>query len=111
MAKRRVAKGRKSSRGWVPLVLLGFVLVATGVIARRSYGIQQNRRIEQLEQRRATLDAERLRLEGAIRDASSRERLVPLAEQRLNMHVAAPNQIIMLPRTRSAGASPANDSQ
>ena len=97
----------------MPLALLGFVLVATGVIARRSYGIQQNRQLAQLEQKRAALDAERLRLEGAIRDASSRERLVPLVEQRLNMHVPSPNQIIMLPRTSSDArrAAVANDSQ
>lgn len=113
MAKRPVRKRKSSSsRGWVPLVLLGFVLVATGVIARRIYGIEQNRRILQLEQRRQALEAERLRLEGAIRDASSRARLVPLAEQRLNMHVPSPNQVIMLPRTRSGGgAAVPNDSQ
>ena len=113
MAKRGVRKGRASSRRWVPLALLGFVLVATGVIARRSYGIQQNRQLAQLEQRRAALDAERVRLEGAIRDASSRERLVPLVEQQLNMHVPSPNQVIMLPRTPSGARPPAvaNDSQ
>lgn len=112
MAKRSVRR-RKSSRRWVPLVLLGFVLVATGVIARRIYGIEQNRRIVQLEQRKQALEAERLRLEGAIRDASSRSRLVPLAEQRLNMHVPSPNQVIMLPRTPSAGSRSAlpNDSR
>lgn len=108
MAKRSVKRSaRKSSRRWIPLVLLGFVLVATGVIARRIYGIQQNRRIVQLQQRREALEAERLRLEGAIRDASSRARLVPLAEQRLNMHVPSPNQVIMLPRTSSGGRRPA----
>ena len=82
----------------VALVLLGFVLVATGVIARRTYGIGQARRLRDLDRRRTALEAERLKLESQIRDASSRARLGPIAEQRLNMHVPTPNQVINLPR-------------
>jgi cell division protein FtsL len=82
----------------IAAVLLGFVLVATGVIARRTYGIDQARKIRDLERQRAALEAERLRLESQIRDASSRTRLVPIAEQRLNMHVPTPDQVINLPR-------------
>ncbi len=97
-------KRTRSARSWVALALLGFVLIATGVIARRIVGIEQNRRIQQLLQQRAALDAQRLRLEGEIREQSSRARLVPLVEQRLNMRVPSPDQVIMLPRGTGSGA-------
>jgi cell division protein FtsL len=95
MARGGVNRARRSM---IAIVLLGFVLVATGVIARRTYGIGQARQIRDLERRRSALEAERLQLEAAIRDASSRARLAPIAEQRLHMHVPSPDQVIMLPR-------------
>jgi hypothetical protein len=69
-----------------------------------------------LKQHRDALAAERVRLEAAIRDASSRARIVPIAEQRLNMHIATPEQQIYLPPpspppTRpQRGAPPVHDS-
>jgi cell division protein FtsL len=78
-------------------VLLGFVLVTTGVIARRAYGVRQVRALRSLKQQREALEAERVRLDAAIRAASSRARIVPIAEQRLNMHIATPDQLIYLP--------------
>jgi cell division protein FtsL len=81
----------------VALALFGFVLVATGVIARRTYGIEQARALRELDRRRQALEAERVKLDGEIRDASSRARLAPIAEQQLNMHVPSPDQVIMLP--------------
>jgi cell division protein FtsL len=80
----------------IALALLGFVLVATGVIARRTYGIDQARALRDLDRKRQALEAERVKLDGEIRDASSRARLAPIAEQRLNMHVPSPDQVIML---------------
>lgn len=108
MAKRRVKKpGRRSTYA---LILLGFVLVAAGVIARRTYGIGQARELRALEAKRTALEAERLRVESDIREASSRARLAPIAE-RLGMHVPSPDQVIMLPRRGQAGAPTPNDSQ
>ena len=89
------------------LALLGFVLVTTGVIARRAYGVRQVRALRALKQQREALEAERVRLDAAIRDASSRARIVPIAEQRLNMHIASPDQLIYLPPPSSSSpASP-----
>jgi cell division protein FtsL len=93
-----MTRGRSSRRSTVALVLVSFVLVATGVIARRTYGIDQARTLRELDRRRQALEAERVKLDGEIRDASSRARLAPIAEQRLNMHVPSPDQVIMLPR-------------
>jgi cell division protein FtsL len=92
-----VKRGRLSRGSIVALALFGFVLVATGVIARRTYGIDQARALRELDRRRQALEAERVKLDGEIRNASSRARLAPIAEQRLNMHVPPPEQVIMLP--------------
>ena len=89
---------RMSRRTTVALALLGFVLVATGVIARRTYGIDQARALRDLDRRRQTLEAEHVKLDGEIREASSRPRLMPIAEQRLNMRVPSPDQVTVLAR-------------
>ena len=94
MAKRKVAR---RGRSWVALALIGFVLVATGVILRRSYGITEARALRDLDRRRAQLLAERAQLETDIRNLSSRVRLAPVAEQRLNMHVPHDSQVVILP--------------
>jgi cell division protein FtsL len=110
MAKRRVNPGRRSL---IALALLGFVFVATGVIARRVYGVREERAIQQLKRTRDALNADRMRLEVTIRDASSRARLQPIAEQRLNMHIPKPDQQVFLPppaRATSRGSRPPNDS-
>ena len=113
------ARGRGSGRGGkganrprgrsiVALVLVGFVLVAVGVIWRRSYGFSREREIAVLEQKRTQLEGERARLELEIRDLSSRARLAPIAEQRLGMRIPSDSQVIDIRRdTASAKAAPA----
>ena len=95
MAKRRVAPGRRSI---IAALLIGFVLVTIGVISRRVLGLEVQRQIRDLQRQRDGLDAERVRLEAAIRDASSRATLQPIAEQRLNMHIPTPDQQVFLPQ-------------
>src|SRR5262245_11313607 len=106
MAKRQVAARRRSL---IALLLIGFVLVATGVIARRVAGVRQQREITDLQRKREGLGAERVKLEAAIRDASSRARLQPIAEQRLNMRIPKPDQQVFLNRQPKAPRTP-NDS-
>ena len=96
--KRRVAGVKPGRRSLFALVLVGFVLVTSGVIARRVMGARQQRDLRILQEKRTALEAERIRLEGAIRDASSRARLQPIAEQRLNMHIPTAEQQVILPR-------------
>jgi cell division protein FtsL len=84
-------------RGLIAVLLLGFVLVATGVIWRRSVGVAQARTIQRMEQQRADLLARRAALEGDIRDASSRARLQRIAETRLGLRVPSDSQVIPLP--------------
>jgi cell division protein FtsL len=94
-----VAKGRVARRGRLAaLLLVGFVLVATGVIWRRSHGFARARVLRDLERRRQALVATKVQLEGAIRDASSRSRLEPIVKERLQMQVPADSQVIYLQR-------------
>lgn len=98
-----MAKGRRVKsfgRSLVLVGLLGFFVVAMGVIARRTFGISQARQIRDLEVRRDALDASRVQLEVEIREASSRARLGPIVQQRLQMYVPADSQVIILPRER-----------
>jgi len=92
---------RLRGRSIAALVLAGFVLIATGVITRRSYGIVQQREIERLKNRLDGLSAERETLESQIRTASSRARLGSIAEQRLKLSVATGSQLVFLPRKSS----------
>lgn len=93
-------------RSLVALVLLGFVLVAAGVIWRRSTGLARARDESRLEQRRAALAAERARLEGDIRDASSRSHLARVAEERLRMHIPNDSQVIFVARPPALARKP-----
>lgn len=105
MARRaRGSRGSRASgvgtRSLIAVVLFGFLLVATGVIARRTYGINQARTLRSLERQRDALNASRVKLASDIRDASSRARLMPVAEQRLHMYVPADSQVIILQRRK-----------
>jgi cell division protein FtsL len=95
MAKRSV--GRRG-RSVVALLLLGFVLVATSVIWRRAYGVNQARAVQALDVVRVQLEAERAKLESEIRDAGSRRRIQSIAEQRLRLHIPNDSQVIVLER-------------
>ena len=92
-----------SGRLRLALVLLGFVLIASGVVLRRTYGIRAARDLQAMETRRSGLIAERSRLESEIRIASSRARLLPIAEQRLQMHVPTEAQVVYLTRGSRGG--------
>lgn len=94
-----MSPARKPRRGvLVPLLLVGFLLVATSVIWRRSHGLSQARALAELERRRATLAGERVRLDGEIRAARGRARLLPIAESRLGMRVPPDSNVVILPR-------------
>ncbi|HEU4632249.1 MAG TPA: hypothetical protein VFS08_21035 [Gemmatimonadaceae bacterium] len=102
MAKRRVAgRGRRVVAG----LLVAFVLVASVVIWRRSQGIAQARELRELERQRRQLEAERARLERDIRLASSRSRLVPVAE-RLGLRMPLDSEIVTLAVPADRPSSP-----
>jgi cell division protein FtsL len=94
-AKRRSPKRR--GRSIVAAVLIGFVIVASAVIWRRSYGITKAHDIADMERRIVQLDAERGRLSALIRDESSRTQLGPVVQQ-LGMRVPDDRQVRMVKR-------------
>ena len=95
MATRKLAG---SGRMRIVLLMLAFLVITGGVILRRTFGIAAATELRELEARRAAMINEKLRLEGEIRAASSRGRLLPVAE-RLNLHVPADSQVISIPRS------------
>jgi hypothetical protein len=103
MAKRGVGRGSgrrgaKRGRAQVALVLIGFFLVASSVIARRSAGAAKAQELLALDQTRATLDAERIKLVNDIRNATTLSRLGPVVSRRLGLHTPADSQVVRLPR-------------
>ncbi|MGI8619803.1 MAG: hypothetical protein ACR2L6_12070 [Gemmatimonadaceae bacterium] len=103
MAKSRVALRGRST---VALVLVAFVLLASLVIWRRSAGIAGARELRELGQARLQLEGDRARLARDIRAVSSREKLVPIAEQRLGMRVPSDGQMIILERRPVGDTAP-----
>jgi len=82
------------------------VLLASLVIWRRSVGIAAAREMREIGQTRLQLEGDRARLARDIRAASSREKLVPIAEQRLGMRVPSDDQMIILERRPGGAATP-----
>ncbi|MGK2961285.1 MAG: hypothetical protein ACSLFK_03945 [Gemmatimonadaceae bacterium] len=101
MAKKQVRRGRWIVAG----VLIAFVTVSAAVVARRSYGHREGIELTALQRRKADLESERVRLDQEIRDASSRARLLPVAE-RLGMHMPSEVQIVVLERPKRGSGSP-----
>lgn len=97
---------RRRGRSVVALAFLGFLLVTTGVIWRRSFGIARARELRELDRWRVELEARRARLESDVRDAMSRARLAPVAEQRLGLRVPSDSQVVILQRPRRNHGTP-----
>jgi cell division protein FtsL len=110
MAKRAVARRgggsvtRRRGRSVVALTLFGFVLVATCVIWRRTFGYSQTRMVQQLERQRQALSAQRAQLHREIRDAASRDKLTASAE-RLRLRMPSDSQVIVIPRKEIPAAT------
>ena len=105
MAKKVGSKGKGTATrgGKVFLILVGFVLLATGVMLRRVYGTQQGKVIREMEVKREALRSEELKLQDAIRVASDRQHIIEIAQSRLGMKMPELNQVIDLPRRPLGG--------
>ena len=101
MAKRGVKRGRWIVAG----VLIAFVFVSAAVVARRSYGYREGLELTALQRRKGNLESERVRLDQEIRNASSRARLLPVAE-RLGMHMPTESEIVVLERPKRVSETP-----
>ncbi len=100
MARRGVGRrrGARQGRVQVALGLLAFLVVASGIIARRSAGAAKARELLALDRTRATLESERSKLVNDIRTVTSLSRLGPVVSQRLGLRVPADSQVVRLPK-------------
>ena len=97
MAARRVAgRGALRGRTAIAIGLAAFLLVTTSVIWRRAEGSAAANRLHALGARLGELEAQRARLDGEVRRASSQVELVPRL-QRLGLRVPSDSQVIDLP--------------
>jgi hypothetical protein len=92
MAKRAALRGRTT----IAIALAAFLVVTTSVVFRRARGSAAAQRLVDLGSRLDELKAQRARLDGEVRRASSRTELQPRV-QRLGMRVPSDSQVIDLP--------------
>jgi hypothetical protein len=85
--------------------LLVFLCVLLAVAARQSAGFRTARRVRELREERVTLEARRGELERRIRQASSRQVLIPLAERELGLHQPSDSEftLFVLPQRVNGG--------
>jgi outer membrane murein-binding lipoprotein Lpp len=98
MAARRVGKGRGKVRGRTAIAigLVAFLVVTSSVVWRRALGSEAAAKLHDLGAQVDELQAQRARLEGEVRRASSQVELAPRV-QRLGMRVPSDSQVIDLP--------------
>jgi hypothetical protein len=77
------------------LWLLGFLCVLLAVASRQTTGFRTARRLRELEEQKTTLEARRGDLERRIRQASSRQVLVPIAERTLGLHQPSDSEFVL----------------
>jgi hypothetical protein len=82
-------------RHWLILWLVVFLCVMLAVAARQTAGFRTARRLRDLRDERAALEARRTDLERRIRVGSSRQVLVPTAERNLGLHQPADSEFVL----------------
>jgi len=95
--RRTVTTRHWRGRSLVAAGLVGFVLVAAVVIWRRGYGLAEGGELRGLDRQRMQLEAQKADLERQVRDEAGRAQLGPVAEGRLDMHLPADSEVILLP--------------
>lgn len=79
------------------LWLLIFLGGAVAVVTRQTAALSTARRLHDLREERASLEARRADLERRIRVASSRQVLVPMAERTFGLHEPADSEFVLFP--------------
>ena len=86
---------RLKGRHWLMLWLIVFLCVLLAVASRQTSGFRTARRLRELRDERMSLEARRGELERRIREASSRQVLVPLAERTLGLHQPSDSEFVL----------------
>ena len=82
-------------RHWVMLWLAVFLAVAGVVVARTAAGFRAAGALRDAREERASLEARRGDLEREIREASSRQVLIPRAEATLGLHLPSDSDFVL----------------
>jgi hypothetical protein len=88
---------RLKGRHWVLLWLLVFLGGALVVVGRQTAAFRTARRLRELREERSSLEARRGDAERRIRNASSRQVLVPIARRSLGLHEPADSEFVLFP--------------
>ena len=86
---------RLKGRHWLMLWLIGFLCALLAVASRQTSGFRTARRLRELREERLALEARRGELERRIREASSRQVLIPLAERTLGLHQPSDSEFVL----------------
>jgi hypothetical protein len=95
-------KGRHWLMVWLLLALCTLLAIAT----RQSAGFKTAARVGDLREQRMALEARRGELQRRIREASSRQVLVPIAERELGLHQPSDSEFTLLVLPPRAPARP-----
>lgn len=93
-------------RHWLMVWLLVVLCMLLAIAVRQSAGFKTAARVRQLTEQRLTLEARRGELERRIREASSRQVLVPLAERELGLHQPSDSEFTLFVLPPRAPARP-----
>lgn len=96
MATTRRTPRKLKGRSQVALGLLAFIVITSVVVWRRSIGVANAKTMQQALVEKRTLMSEVDALEGEIRNAQKRERVIAEAQRRLGLHVAPESQTRVL---------------
>jgi len=99
---RRGPSGPLRLMGWLALLACALVLV----VWRQSSGVDLQERIAAMQEEAAVLDAERLDLLGEVEGLRSRERIVRIGVERLDLRLPRDDEVVILiaPASVSAGS-------
>lgn len=100
-------RGRRRGGGILRVAaLLACLLGALAVVVgRQTRGVALQREIRELEGERAVAEAARLELQTRIQSLQSRARVVRVARERLDMHLPADSEVVLVPLPREAAAA------
>jgi cell division protein FtsL len=98
------AARRERRRAKLRVVLFGGLVVGAfwTVVARQTAGYERERRLTELRQALSVAEAERLDLENRLQALQTRARITRVATQRLGMHVARDEEVVLLPLPEEA---------
>jgi len=98
------AERRRRRLGWIAYAMI-LVAALASVVWRQTVGVERFRELQKTREEMAVARAERDELANRILQLQRRERIVAFAQQRLGMHVARDEEIVLLRVPASAARS------